>query len=144
MREGGVSKADMQCGIPRFQGRSHRIEESPLAPAHAASSGCSHAYRCEDFRCAHGRTQHRNASRPSRFRRHFNEGYPIHIVDGNLDEVKDHIFTLRCKCESDMTLRWHLHEIGLDSGRLTIGEFKKLFSWALELDNVLVTPTLMK
>jgi hypothetical protein len=43
-----------------------------------------------------------------------------------------------------MTLRWHLHEIGLDSGRLTIEEFKELFSWALELDNVLVTPTLMK
>ena len=85
-----------------------------------------------------------NLIRPSRFHRHFNEGYPIHIVDGNLDEVKDHIFTLRCKCESDMTLRWHLHEIGLDSGRLTIEEFKELFSWALELDNVLVTPTLMK
>lgn len=82
---------------------------------------------------------------PMRFRRHYNNGYPIHIIDGDIEEVKTHIETLRRKCESESgrACRWHLHEIGLESGRLTVDEFRELFAWALELDNVLVTPTLI-
>jgi hypothetical protein len=40
-------------------------------------------------------------------------------------------------------VRWHLHEIGIEKGFFTTDQFRELFSWALELDNVLVTPTLL-
>ena len=82
-------------------------------------------------------------TRPSRFRRHHNEGYPIHVIDNDLERIKDEIRVLRRKCEDYTNVRWHLHEIGIEKGIFTQDQFRELFSWALDLDNVLVTPTLM-
>jgi hypothetical protein len=42
----------------------------------------------------------------------------------------------------DNKARWHIHEIGLEKAGYTKEQYRKLFSWALELDNVLVSPTL--
>lgn len=82
-------------------------------------------------------------TRPSRFRRHHNEGYPIHVIDNDLERIKDEIGVLRRKCEDYTNVRWHLHEIGIEKGIFTQDQFRELFAWALDLDNVLVTPTLM-
>ena len=82
-------------------------------------------------------------TRPSRFRRHHNEGYPIHVIDNDLERIKDEIRVLRRKCEDYTNVRWHLHEIGIEKGIFTQDQFRELFAWALDLDNVLVTPTLM-
>lgn len=82
-------------------------------------------------------------TRPSRFRRHPNEGYPIHVTGLQMDKTLDQIWVLRRKCEDYKQIRWHLHEVGIESGTFTVEQFRELFSWALELDNVLVTPTLL-
>jgi hypothetical protein len=82
-------------------------------------------------------------TRPSRFRRHPNEGYPIHVTGLQMDKTLDQIWVLRRKCEDYKHIRWHLHEVGIESGVFTAEQFRELFSWALELDNVLVTPTLL-
>lgn len=82
-------------------------------------------------------------TRPSRFRRHPNEGYPIHVTGLQVDKTLDQIWVLRRKCEDYKHIRWHLHEVGIESGTFTVEQFRELFSWALELDNVLVTPTLL-
>lgn len=81
--------------------------------------------------------------RPSRFRRHHNEGYPIHVTGLEMEKTLDQIGVLRRKCEDYKHIRWHLHEIGIESGVFTVEQFRELFGWALELDNVLVTPTLL-
>ena len=82
-------------------------------------------------------------TRPSKFRRHPNEGYPIHVTGLQMDKTLDQIWVLRRKCEDYKHIRWHLHEVGIESGTFTVEQFRELFSWALELDNVLVTPTLL-
>ena len=82
-------------------------------------------------------------TRPSRFRRHPNEGYPIHVTGLQMDKTLDQIWVLRRKCEDYKHIRWHLHDVGIESGTFTVEQFRELFSWALELDNVLVTPTLL-
>ena len=82
-------------------------------------------------------------TRPSRFRRHHNEGYPIHVTGLQMEKTLDQIKVLRRKCEDDKHVRWHLHDVGIESGVFTVEQFRELFGWALELDNVLVTPTLL-
>ena len=82
-------------------------------------------------------------TRPSRFRRHHNLGYPIHISGLEKEKTLDQIWVLRRKCEDYKHVRWHLHDIGVESGVFTVDEFRELFGWALELDNVLVTNTLI-
>jgi hypothetical protein len=82
-------------------------------------------------------------TRPSRFRRHHNQGYPIHISGLEMEKTLDQIWVLRRKCEDYKHIRWHLHDIGIESGVFTVNEFRELFGWALELDNVLVTNTLI-
>ena len=82
-------------------------------------------------------------TRPSRFRRHHNQGYPIHISGLEMEKTLDQIWVLRRKCEDYKHIRWHLHDIGVESGVFTEDQFRELFGWALELDNVLVTPTLL-
>ena len=82
-------------------------------------------------------------TRPSKFHKHYNEGYPIHISGLEMEKTLDQIWVLRCKCEDYKHIRWHLHEIGIESGVFTVEQFRELFGWALELDNVLVTPTLL-
>jgi ADP-ribosylglycohydrolase len=82
-------------------------------------------------------------TRPSRFRRHHNEGYPIHVTGLQMEKTLDQIWVLRRKCEDYKHVRWHLHDIGIESGVFTVEQFRELFGWALELDNVLVTPSLL-
>ena len=82
-------------------------------------------------------------TRPSRFRRHHNHGYPIHIAGVDTKITMDQIRVLRHKCEDEKNVRWHLHDVGIESGVFTVEQFRELFGWALELDNVLVTPTLL-
>lgn len=81
-------------------------------------------------------------TRPSRFRRHHNEGYYIHVIGNNSDDLKNELEVLRRKCEDYRHVRWHLHEVGIESGVFTPDQFREVFSWALDLENVLVTPTL--
>lgn len=80
---------------------------------------------------------------PSRFQRHYNEGYALAILGDTPVSLEEQVELLRYKCEDGKHLRWHLHDIGIESGMLTTEEFRELFAWALELDNVLVTPTLL-
>lgn len=80
---------------------------------------------------------------PSRFHRHYNDGFSLIVIGPCPVSLEDQIKLLRCKCQSGKDRRWHLHEIGIESGLLTRDEFRALFAWALELDNVLVTPTLL-
>lgn len=82
-------------------------------------------------------------TRPSRYRRHHNEGYPVHIKGVEMEKTLDQIWVLRRKCEDYKHIRWHLHDIGIESGVFSADRFRELFGWALELDNVLVTPTLL-
>lgn len=82
-------------------------------------------------------------TRPSRFHRHYNQGYPIQIIGLEMEKTLDQIWVLRRKCEDYKHIRWHLHDIGIESGVFTVDEFRELFGWALELDNVLVTNTLI-
>ena len=82
-------------------------------------------------------------TRPSRFHRHYNQGYPIQITGLEMEKTLDQIWVLRRKCEDYKHIRWHLHDIGIESGVFTVDEFRELFGWALELDNVLVTNTLI-
>jgi ADP-ribosylglycohydrolase len=80
---------------------------------------------------------------PTRFRKHYNVGYPIILFGQSPVSLKDQLELLRCKCKDDKDARWHLHDIGIESGQLSVDEFREIFAWALELDNVLVTPTLI-
>jgi ADP-ribosylglycohydrolase len=75
------------------------------------------------------------------FSKHYNHGYPIQIIDNDPERVKMEIDVLQAKC-MDNKARWHIHEIGLEKAGYTKEQYRKLFSWALELDNVLVSPTL--
>jgi hypothetical protein len=60
-----------------------------------------------------------------------------------MEKTLDQILVLRRKCEDYKHVRWHLHDIGIESGVFTEEQFRELFGWALELDNVLVTNTLI-
>lgn len=82
-----------------------------------------------------------NLTRPSRFNRHYNYGYGVRIVGCSPEVTKMDVETLRAKC-SDRKARWHIHEVGLEKGGYTVEQYRELFSWALEMDNVLVSPTL--
>ena len=82
-------------------------------------------------------------TRPSRYRRHHNEGFPIHISGLEMEKTLDQIWVLRRKCEDYKHVRWHLHDVGIESGVFSVEQFRELFGWALQLDNVLVTPTLL-
>lgn len=77
----------------------------------------------------------------TRYSKHFNEGYPIHVIGNTPDRIWEEVQELRRICEKG-THRWHLHPVGLESGTLTYDQFLNLFSWANELDNVLVCPML--
>ena len=80
----------------------------------------------------------------SKYNRHPNAGYAVVIFGPCLASLEEQIWVLRCKCEdSKDTLRWHLHDIGIESGKFSVEQFRELFSWALDLDNVLVTETLL-
>ena len=79
----------------------------------------------------------------TRFSKRYNEGYNIRIAGVGKEEILRQISALRRKCEEDGQTRWHLHEVGIQSGVFTVDQFREIFAWALELDNVLVTPTLM-
>ena len=79
----------------------------------------------------------------TRFSKRYNEGYNIRIAGVGNEEIIGQIDTLRRKCEEEGHTRWHLHEVGIQSGVFTVDQFREIFAWALELDNVLVTPTLM-
>lgn len=75
------------------------------------------------------------------FSKHFNKGYAIPVIGNDLEDVKAAVEELhRRVCEKDA--RWHIHEIGLEKAGYTAEQYRELFSWALELDNVLVSPTL--
>ncbi len=76
------------------------------------------------------------------FSKHFNWGYPIQIIDNDPERVRMEIDVLRAKC-MDKKARWHIHEIGLEKAGYTVEQYRELFSWALDMDNVLVSPTLM-
>lgn len=82
-------------------------------------------------------------TRPSRFHRHYNFGYYIHIKGNDLESIKNEIWVLRRKCEDYRHVRWHLHDVGIEYGVFTVEQFRELFRWALDLDNILVTPTLL-
>ena len=83
-------------------------------------------------------------TRPSRYRRHHNQGYPIHISGLEKEKTLDQISVLRRKCEDYKHIRWHLHDIGIESGVFTAEQFREFFAWAIDLDNVLVTSTLLE
>ena len=74
-------------------------------------------------------------------RRHINKGYAIPVIGNDLESVKAAVDELRRRvCEKDA--RWHIHEIGLEKAGYTVEQYRELFSWALEMDNVLVAPCL--
>ena len=63
------------------------------------------------------------------------------VIGNDLDGVKTAVEELRRRvCEKDA--RWHIHEIGLEKAGYTVEQYRELFFWALEMDNVLVSPTL--
>ena len=75
------------------------------------------------------------------YSKRFNKGYAIPVIGIDLDGVKAAVEELRRRvCEKDA--RWHIHEIGLEKAGFTVEQYRELFSWALEMDNVLVSPTL--
>lgn len=80
-------------------------------------------------------------TRRSKFRKHHNEGYPISI-DRPMDRIIDEIEVLKGKHRQYPHVRWHLHEIGMEKAGWTVGQFRELFSWALEHENILVAPSL--
>lgn len=82
-----------------------------------------------------------NLTRKTRFSKHYNYGFGIRIIDCDPEIAKMDIQLLRAKC-SDGKARWHIHEIGLEKGGYTVEQYRELFAWALEMDNVLVSPTL--
>lgn len=73
--------------------------------------------------------------------KHYNWGYPIQIIDNTPEKVQMEVDVLQAKCR-DRKARWHIHEIGLEKAGYTVEQYRELFSWALEMDNVLVSPTL--
>jgi ADP-ribosylglycohydrolase len=80
---------------------------------------------------------------PTRFRKRVNNGYPIIIFGDDIPTIEEQAYLLQRKCSSSKETRWHLHDIGIESGRLSRERYQELFSWALEMDNVLVSPTLL-
>lgn len=76
------------------------------------------------------------------YSKHYNMGYPIQIIDNDPERVKMEVEVLKAKC-MDGKARWHIHEIGIEKAGYTVEQYRALFSWALELDNVLVSPTLL-
>ena len=75
------------------------------------------------------------------FSKRFNKGYAIPVIGNDLESVKAAVEELRRRvCEKDA--RWHIHEIGLEKAGYTVEQYRELFSWALEMDNVLVSPSL--
>lgn len=75
------------------------------------------------------------------FSKRFNKGYAIPVIGNDLESVKAAVEELRRRvCEKDA--RWHIHEIGLEKAGYTVEQYRELFSWALEMDNVLVAPCL--
>ena len=75
------------------------------------------------------------------YSKHFNRGYAIPVIGNDPESVKAAVDELRRRiCEKDA--RWHIHEIGLEKAGYTVEQYRELFSWALEMDNVLVSPTL--
>lgn len=76
------------------------------------------------------------------YSKHYNMGYPIQIIDNDPERVKMEVEVLKAKC-MDGKARWHIHEIGIEKAGYTVEQYRALFSWALELDNVLVAPTLL-
>ena len=80
-------------------------------------------------------------TRRSKFRRHYNEGYPISI-DRPMDRIIDEIEVLKGKHRQYPHVRWHLHEIGMEKAGWTGGQFRERFSWALEHENIHVAPSL--
>ena len=75
------------------------------------------------------------------FSKHFNEGYPLAIIGKDLEDAKKEIEALRIRC-SRKDARWHIHEIGIEKGGYSVEQYRELFSWALDMNNVLVCPTL--
>jgi ADP-ribosylglycohydrolase len=80
---------------------------------------------------------------PTRYRKRYNEGYSIIIFGDDIPSIKEQAELLHAKCLSSKDTRWHLHDIGIESGVLTVEEFRELFSLALDMDNILVTPILL-
>ena len=75
------------------------------------------------------------------FSKHFNEGYPLAIIGKDLEDAKKEIEALRIRCSRN-DARWHIHEIGIEKGGYSVEQYRELFSWALDMKNVLVCPTL--
>ena len=77
----------------------------------------------------------------TQFSKHYNRGYALHVIGNTPEGIRKEIDTLKSKC-AEGTERWHLHEIGIEKGGMTRQQYKELFGWAVEMDNVLVTNTL--
>lgn len=77
------------------------------------------------------------------YSKHFNKGYAIPVIGNDIDSVKVAVEELRRRV-SEKNARWHIHEIGLEKAGYTVEQFRELFGWVLEMDNVLVTPTLYR
>ena len=75
------------------------------------------------------------------YSKHFNRGYAIPVIGNDHESVKAAVEELRRRV-SERDARWHIHEIGLEKAGYTIEQYRELFSWALEMDNVLVAPSL--
>lgn len=75
------------------------------------------------------------------YSKHYIKGYAIHVIGNDLESVKKEVESLRLKC-SENDARWHIHEIGIEKAGYTAEQYRELFSWALEMENVLVSPTL--
>ena len=75
------------------------------------------------------------------YSKHFNRGYAIPVIGNDHESVKAAVEELRRRV-SERDARWHIHEIGLEKAGYTVEQYRELFSWALEMDNVLVSPSL--
>jgi hypothetical protein len=75
------------------------------------------------------------------YSKHFNRGYAIPVIGNDHESVKAAVEELRRRV-SERDARWHIHEIGLEKAGYTVEQYRELFSWALEMDNVLVAPSL--
>lgn len=78
----------------------------------------------------------------TRFSKHFNRGYALPIIGNDPESVKKEIDILKSKV-AEGTERWHIHEIGLEKAGFTVQQYRELFGWSLEMENALVSPTLM-
>ena len=75
--------------------------------------------------------------------KHFIKGHAIHVIGNDFESVKKEVEELRLKCSAN-DARWHIHEIGIEKAGYTVEQYRELFSWAREMDNVLVSPTLKR